>query len=64
MIRIDPSKCVGCNACIRACPVNDANISETVDGRNVITINLNAKDVPQIHIVIYVWIDKDRGDKH
>ena len=39
MIRIDPSKCVGCNACIRACPVNDANISETVDGRNVITVN-------------------------
>ena len=39
MIRINPAKCVGCNACIRACPVNDANKSETIDGRIVITIN-------------------------
>ena len=39
MIRIDPAKCVGCNACIRACPVNDANKSETIDGRIVIAIN-------------------------
>lgn len=39
MIRIEPSKCVGCNACIRACPVGDANISENIGGRNVITIN-------------------------
>lgn len=39
MIRINPAKCVGCNACIRACPVNDANKSETIDGRTVITIN-------------------------
>ncbi len=39
MIRIDPAKCVGCNACIRACPVNDANKSETIDGKTVIAIN-------------------------
>lgn len=39
MIRIDESRCVGCNACIRACPVNDANVARTVDGKNIISIN-------------------------
>ena len=39
MIRINPEKCVGCNACIRACPVNDANIAQTIDGRNIISVN-------------------------
>ncbi len=39
MIRIDPEKCVGCNACIRACPVNDANIAQTIHGKNIISIN-------------------------
>ena len=41
MIRIDSEKCVGCNACIRSCPVNDANIAQTVNGRNIISINDN-----------------------
>lgn len=31
--------CVGCNACIRACPVNDANISQRIEGRDVIDVN-------------------------
>lgn len=39
MIRSDPSKCVGCNACIRACPVDDANIAQNVAGKDVININ-------------------------
>lgn len=39
MIRIDPTMCVGCNACIRACPVNDANISQRIEGRDVIDVN-------------------------
>lgn len=39
MIRIDPEKCVGCNACIRACPVNDANIAQTINGKNIISVN-------------------------
>ena len=39
MIKIDAEKCVGCNACIRACPVNEANVAETVDARNIISIN-------------------------
>lgn len=39
MIKIDAQKCVGCNACIRACPVNEANVAETVNGRNIISIN-------------------------
>lgn len=39
MVRIDPSLCIGCNACIRACPVIDANNSNNVNGRDVIDIN-------------------------
>ncbi|MGN0641699.1 MAG: [Fe-Fe] hydrogenase large subunit C-terminal domain-containing protein [Huintestinicola sp.] len=39
MIRIEPDRCVGCNACIRACPVNDANMSREIDGKTVITVN-------------------------
>lgn len=39
MIRIDPSLCVGCNACIRACPVNHANLSQNVGGKDVINVN-------------------------
>ena len=39
MIRIDETKCVGCNACIRACPVNEANVAHTIDERNIISIN-------------------------
>lgn len=39
MIRINPEKCVGCNACIRACPINDANIAETIHGNIVISVN-------------------------
>lgn len=39
MIRIDPEKCVGCNACIRACPVTDANIAQTINGKNIISVN-------------------------
>ncbi len=39
MIKIDPDKCVGCNACIRACPVNDANVAQINDGKSIISIN-------------------------
>lgn len=41
MVKIDTDLCVGCNACIRACPVNDANMSCMMDNRSVITINDN-----------------------
>lgn len=27
VIKVDKEKCVGCNACVRACPVGDANIA-------------------------------------
>ena len=27
IINVDIDKCVGCNACVRACPVGDANIA-------------------------------------
>lgn len=28
IIQVDKEKCVGCNACVRACPVSDANIAK------------------------------------
>ncbi len=39
MIQIDTNKCIGCNACIRACPVNDANIAQTINRKNIISVN-------------------------
>ncbi len=39
MIRIEPDKCVGCNACVRACPVNEANMSQEINGKTVISVN-------------------------
>ena len=42
MITYDSSKCVGCNACIRSCPVSEANQFErNSDGR--VGININEK---------------------
>lgn len=39
-ICLDVSKCVGCNACVRACPVIDANVARTDDqGRLIIHID-------------------------
>ena len=31
-------KCVGCNACVRACPVEDANIARMNDDGRLITL--------------------------
>ena len=39
MVKIEPNLCVGCNACIRACPVNNANMSQKIGGKTVITVN-------------------------
>lgn len=40
MITIDKIKCVGCNACIRSCPVPTANIATTDEqGRQIVTVN-------------------------
>ena len=35
MVHVDENKCIGCNACIRACPIPNAN---TYDG-NVVNVN-------------------------
>lgn len=37
IINVDTDKCVGCNACVRACPVNDANIAQ-MDENGVLKI--------------------------
>ncbi len=40
VICVETEKCVGCNACVRACPVEDANIARmNDDGRLIITID-------------------------
>lgn len=39
-IIVKPDKCVGCNACVRACPAPEANITKMLDdGRFVTSIN-------------------------
>ncbi len=39
-IYLDTDKCVGCNACVRACPVTDANVAKTDEnGRLIIHID-------------------------
>ena len=39
LITDDQSKCVACNRCIRACPVEGANQVTKVDGRLTVTVN-------------------------
>lgn len=40
VIVVDPSKCVGCNACVRNCPAPEANLTKQLaDGRFVTTVN-------------------------
>lgn len=39
-ICLDSNKCVGCNACVRACPIADANIAKNDEnGKLVIYID-------------------------
>ncbi len=40
LILVNPDKCVGCNACVRNCPAQEANITKQLeDGRFVTTVN-------------------------
>ena len=39
-IVVIPENCVGCNACVRACPAPEANITKRLeDGRFITTVN-------------------------
>ena len=37
LIIVKPDKCVGCNACIRACPAPEANTAKMLDGGKFVT---------------------------
>ena len=37
LIIVKPEKCVGCNACVRACPAPEANITRMIEGGKFIT---------------------------
>ena len=40
IIVVAPDKCVGCNACVRNCPAQEANVTKMLeDGRFVTTVN-------------------------
>ena len=40
IIKVSAENCVGCNACIRNCPANEANVTKILeDGRSVTTVN-------------------------
>lgn len=40
IIIVNPEKCVGCNACVRNCPAQEANVTKMLeDGRFVTTVN-------------------------
>lgn len=32
IIKVDPSKCIGCNKCVRVCPVHEANVTQLAEG--------------------------------
>ena len=37
LVIVKPDKCVGCNACVRACPAPEANITKMLEGGKFIT---------------------------
>jgi len=40
-ISTDDSKCMGCNKCILACPVENANVSVVKEGRSITHVDAN-----------------------
>ena len=41
LVYLDEEKCVGCNKCIRNCPVLGASIAYTLEGKKKVKINID-----------------------
>jgi len=41
LVYLDEEKCVGCNKCIRNCPIFEANIAYIIDGKNKVKIDID-----------------------
>jgi formate hydrogenlyase subunit 6/NADH:ubiquinone oxidoreductase subunit I len=40
LINLEEEKCVGCNKCIRNCPVFGANVAYILEGKNKVKIDI------------------------
>lgn len=60
VITVDTDKCVGCNACVRACPVKDANIAR-MDGETGLKISIDDEKCIKCGACIRVCSHHARG---
>ena len=60
IINVDLDKCVGCNACVRECPMEDANIAK-VDENGVVKITIDDEKCIRCGICIKACSHNARG---